>query len=274
MKWVKQCLLFGMVIMTALSLAPQNVFGAATNDQKESLIDNVCEKDGDNAGDLWGSSDTAAKGIATKSTEYKDAFTRVCKNYFVVYLNGTASSFTPNTIVDNCKDADCNVSDDHVGRIKQHVDWWGNAKNQISRSDNDWLSFMKSYCEHKDGKTVGLAISGADITEGYYCVYQSGKMLNPFCAVAVTATYTPGGGGRQETKELACYAQVQDAEDAINIDSDNENTGSSSGGDTCGQSDSWGLGWIFCGLGRAVTGMVDALINDLLLPMLQWRMVV
>lgn len=34
------------------------------------------------------------------------------------------------------------------------------------------------------------------------------------------------------------------------------------------------LGWIFCGLSDMTSNLIDTLINDILLPMIQWRLIV
>lgn len=66
-----------------------------------------------------------------------------------------------------------------------------------------------------------------------------------------------------------CYSTEAEARDfAKNISESSR--GSSS--DNCGDGEN--LGWIFCDAAKMVTNLVDDLINKLLLPMLQWRVIV
>lgn len=252
--------------MMALSLVPLEAFGVATDQQKTDLISSVC----------YGTDATALReqlgknGLFDGWNDSDEA--KYCGLYFETFLGGGLSK-GDTKIRDDLKQA----LSDTAGIIEAHVKWWGNANNQAGvgtvtgRSEDDRISFLGAYCEKKDGKSAGYYNTMA--TEGYFCVYNDGEMLNPYCVVITTKTSNPDGSTKSTEKKVLCYANEEDAEDTIDIDSNEDiidNTTSATG-DTCGDGEV--LGWIFCPIAELVADAIDLAVNGLILPMLQWRVI-
>lgn len=122
------------------------------------------------------------------------------------------------------------------------------------------------------GSAANVGLSNPDYTYSTYS-YDCGDNVDQSVRYCFTAFQKPSNANPVLARN-GCSDTPYDAQGELNKDLAAEDSagGGGSGGDTCGDGEP--LGWIFCPIARAVTGLVDTLINQLLLPMLQWRIIV
>lgn len=262
MKWVKTSVLLAIVAVFVVIQTPQEAFGVASNDQKTQLIVAVCSSS--YANDLFGE-----LGIGVFDGSGKTKVSLYCGAFLSAYLEKPSTA-------NNLDMSNYEVTEDQIGPIRTHAKWWANAKNQTRIENFDQSkNFMESFCSKTKNELRDEVKTGWYEISKYDCEYEDGsKLVYPYCYISF---YKDGDANLSVFDKFECFeqkSQRDSAFDSVGYDEEEESTGSGGSGEECGQGDDLGLGWLFCDISQAVTDMVNEMINRLLLPLLQWRVIV
>jgi len=268
---------------------PENSFSINYADigKKNNLIYSVCDNNGKDNDYL---DDELFNPKGTERYVIKDYVVEYCRAYFSAYLrNSTVTtddvdpddyigyihspfSYSKERINDN--DIKVELDNEQIDRVQEHVKWWGNAAKQSERGDQGWY-FLKEYCNGPntvDSETVvNIGYVQGTSVRNFDCAYEDNtQMTNAFCSVVSSSTsageYTSG------SDTITCYSS-ESMRDRVssNVIGDNNNP-TTNDNDECVRGHR--LGWAICPMAQGITDAVNFLIDNLLLPMLQWRILV
>lgn len=264
MKWHKPLIAFGLVLFIGCCSA---VFLC---DQTAQAIQGLKTGGKHDVGDAWGTLEEAQTYILNTDPAWH------------CYSTGDGSSSGQLADQIQCvKPATTDVVEDQnlqscwIDKLGEEYQAYCGDKFNSAKAwgSSDDEGFMLNNCA-TTGSSLDSSPAGITVISSMVRVYDCSNFPgeNDYCyyynhSVSTTDGVSDLGSGGE------CFPTLAEAEAAGSSQATDDSAASSqAAGDTCG--DSSLLGWLFCDPARMVTELVDTMITHMLIPMLQWRLVI